>query len=118
MTTTIALGATSLVPLIVNGYSSERESGNIVHDVLGTGAPSVTFGPAGLRTGTLELIVATMAAALAFEALHTQPGVLHLTDSDVVGVNMYYVTSGKITVAISDERTTWAVKVDFQEVTP
>lgn len=114
--TTITQGGTTLTPTLVLGYESERESGNIVHPIIGTGIPDITFGPASLRTGTLTIFCLDHAAALAVEALHLVAGYFVLADVDLPGINMKYVPAGKIAVKLDDARKRWTVEIDFQEV--
>lgn len=115
--TTISDGTTTITPLLVTGYESTRQSRNVIHDIIGREDPEVTLRVAGLRTGTLEMLVSTLANALALEALHTPGVVMTLADVDLPGLNMDYVTSGDIGVQLDDEtRDRWLVTVDYQEV--
>jgi hypothetical protein len=117
--TTLSDGVTTVTPILVDGYTSTRESGNVVHTIIASASPEVTLRAARLRTGTLVLLFATQAEALAAEALHALPVVLTLADPDVSGINMSYVAHGTIVVELDDQtRELWTVSVDFQEVTP
>jgi hypothetical protein len=117
--TTLSDGTTTVTPILVDGYTSTRESGNVVHTIISSVSPEVTLRAARLRTGTLRLLFATQAEALVGEALHALPVVLVLADPDVSGINMSYVAHGNIEVSLDDAtRTAWIVSVDFQEVTP
>lgn len=119
MTTTISHASTTVQPTLVLGYRSERQSGNRIHAIIGTGSPDVTFGPPTLRTGTLEIFCLSWAEAAAIETLHTLPGKFTLTDSETLSVGMTYVPSGAIVSELDDAtRTRWVVSVDYQEVTP
>lgn len=119
MSVTITLGATTLHPTLVLGYESTRRSGNIVHTILGREDPDITFGPAGLRTGKLQVFCLDQTDALATEALHTESGVFALADPDLPGIDMSYVPSGDIRARL-DNRTVirWVVEIDYQEVAP
>lgn len=115
--TTITGGTTTLTPLLITGYSSTRQTGNIVHAIIGRSDPDVTFKAAGLRTGTLEILVADLTSALAMEALHAAVGTLQLVEPTAPGLGMKYVSSGAITVTLDDEtRDRFIVGIDFQEV--
>ena len=115
--TTITAASVIVTPLEVLGYASTREAGNQVHQVLNRSSPDVTLRAAGLRTGTLSFLVATLADALVLEAMHALPGFVRLDDSDLPQIGMFYVATGAITVELEDEsRDLWIVSVDYQEV--
>ncbi len=118
MTTTIAkTGFTTVTPIALDGFESTRQTGNVLHDILGRPDYDVTFAAAGLRSGTLKFWFDTYAKALACEALYAAVGFETLADSDVPGVGMKHVASGAITVSLEDEnRSYWTVAVDFQEI--
>lgn len=117
MSTTLTKGGASIVPLVVLGYESARETGNILHTVLGRADVDVTFKAAGLRTGTLQLLFPTLTAALSAEAMHSSVGSITLTSSDLPGIGMKYVPAGSIALALdADTSTRWTVSVDFQEI--
>lgn len=117
MTTTLTANSVMRTPQLVLGYSSTRSAGNIVHPVIGNPSPDVTLAAAGLRTGTLSMLCLNLADALAVQSLHTGPYVVVLADSDLPALNMTYVASGTIAIALDDEtRTRWTVTVDFQEI--
>ena len=116
MATTIFRDTTVIKPVLVLGYMSSRESRNIVHRVIGRGDPGVTFAPAALRTGTLQLLVNTLSEALTLDQLHATPGTITFADSDLPNLNMGYVADGAITVELDDEsRRMWLVSIDFTE---
>lgn len=117
MTTIISHADGTIVPELVTNYRSSRESNNIIHDVLESGAPYISYRPTGLRTGTIELLFVTHAEALECEALHALPGRFTLTSTERPGINMAFVPSGEIAVSLDDEtRDRWLVTVDFHEV--
>jgi hypothetical protein len=118
MATTLTNGSASIAPKQVLGFESTRTAGTKAHAVLGQSAPAVTFAPMGLRSGSLKLLVANLADALAAEALHAQIGICHLIDTDLPLLNMNYVVNGSVTIALEEEtRLFWTVSVDFQQVT-
>ena len=116
--TTVTRGATVLTPLLVTGFESVQESGNLIHPILGTSAPSVSYAPSTLRTGTFEFLVATAAIAESWRSLHLTSGIFVFYDADNA-LTINYVPNGDVTVTLDDEsRTLWLVKVDWQEVIP
>ena len=117
MTAAISNGALSASPKDITGYASTREARNIAHVIIGQSEPAVTFKPAGLRTGTLQLLVDTLADALAVEAVYTATGIVTLTDTDLPLLNMQHVATGNLTVALDDAtHAFWTVAVDYTEV--
>lgn len=116
MTTTITWGTLVVYPELVTGYESRRESGNLLHTVIGRDDFDVTLKAAGLRQGTLEVWCPSHSSALEVEALHAQIGVMHLTDDDRPGVAMHYVVSGTIDVTPEFGTPRWLVRVAYAEV--
>jgi len=116
VTTTITWGTQVVYPELVTGYDSRRESGNLLHTVIGRDDFDVTLKAAGLRQGTLEVWCPSHASALEVEALHAQVGVLHLTDDDAPGLAMYYVVSGPVEVRPEFGTPRWLVRVAYAEV--
>jgi hypothetical protein len=116
--TTVTKGAITLTPLLMIDPEYSRESGNIVHKILGRSTPDITLAPALLRTGTHKFLCADRSAAVALEALHTSPGVLTLVDATLDGYGMKYVlANGSLTSAPDAAvRSRWIVQVPFQEV--
>lgn len=117
-------------PFSVEGYETKLRSGNIIHPILGSRVPAVTFRPARVRTGTLKLHFRTTRSAMECETLHVYGRVLTLThrpertddqaksyEQSALGdaTEMMYVVSGEITRART-EVDTWTVDVDYQEV--
>lgn len=120
MATTISDGTTTIHPEQVLGYESARPGGNLVHTIL-DGSIAVSLRPAGLRTGTLELLFPLEADAAAAEELHRTAASFTLTEPDRPTIAMSYVLAdgGELGRALDDEtRDHWVVSVDFQEVLP
>lgn len=115
--TTLSSAGVTVQPTQVLGYASTRESRNIIHTILGRPDPDVILAPAGVRTGTLEMLFATLGDALIAEALHAAGRTVTLDDPYLPQLGMTYVASGVIRVELDDEsRSLWHVSVDFQEV--
>lgn len=106
-------------PALVLGYSSSRESGNIVHPIIGSDDADVTLRPATLRTGTLELLYLDETASADAEQLHAAGAPLVLMTPDRATVAMTYVPVGRIGRSLDPQtRDRWVLSVDFQEVRP
>ena len=119
MTTTITDGTTTATPILVTGWDTERDSKNVLHDIISRADDDVTFRPAGLRNGELEVLCATLEDALALEALLAQPRKMALADTDHPLLDMSFVVDGSIGVHLDDEtRLQATVTIGFQQVLP
>lgn len=118
MTIAISDGITTYNPLLLTGWETSRQSGNVLHTIVGASAVDATLREAGLRTGELQFLCADMSAALAIEALVSQAVELSLTVTETdLSIAMDFVASGSITVAIDeDSRELWTVGIEFQEI--
>lgn len=106
----------SVSPTLVLGYQVERESQNIVHQIIGGGI-AVTLVRPNPRTGTLELFFLEEADAFDAADKHAAETTFTLSDTDRPSINMTYVVSGSVYVELDPEtRNRWLVSVDFQEV--
>ena len=117
----ISDGTTTITPILITGWQTARDGGNVLHNIIDRADDEVTFHPATLRTGELEALVLTLEAALTLETLLAKPQKLTLTDADHPGVNMTFVVpeGGSITVTLDDEtRELATVAWDFAQVSP
>jgi hypothetical protein len=116
-TNIISSGDIDLVPLVINGYESSRQSGNLVHPIMGRANPDITFRPAMLRTGTLRLVFLDETASKQAEDEHAIARVWQVITPDRLTVEMSYVTNGSIVRTLDDAtRDAWIVSIDYQEV--
>jgi hypothetical protein len=116
---TISDGTTTITPAAIVGWSTTRQSRNVVHDIIGRPDPDVTLRPAATRAGTLSLLFMTYAAALAAEQAHAAPAVWTLTggpDDEPGLVGTYVVDGAGITTR--EDGPLWSVDVGYREVTP
>lgn len=120
MSTIITHSTGMITPEVIDGFQSSREARSIVHTILGRPDPDITYRPASLRKGTLTLVFATGAAAIAAEAVLVLPEVFTLSDTDVAQVAMSFVVADGDVVTALDKSTrrAWTVTIPFQEVTP
>jgi hypothetical protein len=119
MSTVITYSGGSITPDMVLSYQSAREAGNIVHPILGRANPDVTFRPAMLRTGRLELGFYSATAeddSLAAEQAHALGVIFTVASTDRSSIEMSYVVSGAVVRTLTEQRTAWTLEVDFQEV--
>ena len=115
---TITHGDTIMQPvLVLDGYESRRRVGNVVHRILGRNDPDITFHPAGLRTGQLQLFFLAAAPAIECESHHAMAGSFRLVDDDVPDAGMDYVPAeGEIGTRRDPQTGRYIVTVPFQEV--
>lgn len=118
MATLITSGTDTITPDLVLGYDAERESGNIIHPILGSENPDVTFRPARLRTGTLELLFHDEAEAVAAVHILAIAEVCAVVSDEREAVVMTFVLAGRLGHTLEDQtRDMWIVRVGYQEVT-
>jgi hypothetical protein len=107
--TTFTAGASTYVPLTVDGFNSTRAGGNVVHELIGTTDDAIALAPARLRTGTFKCVFSSLALANAFANA--------MSDTDVSAVNMSFVIQGNIAVELDDEtRDAAIVTLDYREI--
>lgn len=118
MANTITDGTTVITPELILGWQASQPSRNVVHEIVGKSSPDVTLKPAGLRTGTLELLFLTSAEAETARTMF-QSAQSFLIESDETWLDLFrFVVSGSISSALEDTtRNMWTITVDFQEVT-
>lgn len=118
MANTITDGTTVVTPQLILGWEAAQETRNVIHSVIGKAAPDVTLKPAGLRTGTLELLFLTAADALTARTMLTQALPFLIESDEAFLDNFRFVVSGSISSVLEDTtRSLWTISVDFQEVT-
>lgn len=117
-------GTTAVQPLVVDGWDSGRNVGNVVNAVVGGGV-DVMLRPAAPRSGTLSAVFTSLAAALSLEAMLSAAAVLTFADSDAPQFAMSFVATDAIRVSRSDdplllddgtEIFVWLVGFGFQQV--
>lgn len=144
MSTFVSNGVTTFTPTVVDGYDADRESGNVLHPILGSANFDVTVRPARLRSGTLRMVFASAvtlpgfvvdedgyivessasvtdaeADSLACANAHAAGTLFTLSSSERASIVMQYVPSGRVRRTLDDAtRDIWIVEIDFQEVSP
>lgn len=118
MANTITDGTTVITPELILGWQAEQPSRNVIHEIIGKASPDVTLKPAGLRTGTLELLFLTATEAETARAMFLESQSF-LIESDETWLDLFrFVASGNISSALEDTtRNMWTITFDFQEVT-
>lgn len=116
MPTIITSGDITLTPDAIDGYSSERESGNIVHPILGRANPDTTLRAASLRTGTLRLTFGGEAESKEAEDVHAVGGVFAIISPERSSVEMSYTLADRGRIRRTwDNAGFWTLEVDYQE---
>lgn len=120
MTSTIIRTSDSAVttPDLVLGYETQRESRNVVHDLIG-GDIAVTLVQASPRAGELRLFYISESDAWTAYELHAPADTFTLSDTDIADIGMLYVLNGQLQIGLDDTtRAQWVVTVGYQEITP
>lgn len=111
-------GTTTITPVVIDGFESSSEHGNVVHRILGSAEVDVLLRPATRPTGrmTLNLGADEVAAAAAEDALRTGT-VWTLATGDRLTVDMRFVVTGTVQrILDADTRDVWLIVFDWQEV--
>lgn len=119
MSTTITYSSGTITPAVVDGYSSARSGGTLLHWVSNVASPDVTLRPADLRSGSLRLVFPDDASSAAAEMALSAPEVFTLASTDLGSIPMAFVVpeTGQILRELDDAtRRVWVLTVDFQEV--
>ncbi len=117
MTTIITDATSTVTPDLVLEYNTERESRNVLHNVIGKAEPDVSLELDGLRFGTLHLFFeAREDAWTAYEALGAI-GTWELTDTDYPQIGMNFVRTRAMKMGLDPvSRRRWIIEMDYQEV--
>jgi hypothetical protein len=117
MTTTITDASSSITPDLVMEYSTERESRNVLHNVIGKAEQDVSLELDGLRYGTLHLFFQSKTDAwVAYDALGGV-GTWELNDTDHPQIDMNFVRQGSMQMKLDPvSRQRWIIEMDYQEV--
>lgn len=115
-TITATNGAGSTTPLAVAGYDADRQSRNIIHDLL-DGSIGVSFIAPRPRSGDLVTVYTDRAEAFAAYALYANETTFAYLSDEMAELGMTFVLDGALTIEQDDENTdVWYVRVGFQEV--
>jgi hypothetical protein len=87
----ISDGTTTLSVISILGWSDDRESGNVMHDIIGRSDPDVTLHPARARSGSFQALCTDMVAGWALRELLAGAAVLHLVNTDLPDTDMDFV---------------------------
>lgn len=118
MTTTITAGSLSFSPTLITGWSTAKESRNVIHAIIGRTHPDVTLKPAQARTGTLEMFFIVGTDAFLADSILASGAVFTISSDETPWVDgLSFVLSGSITATLTpDTRSSWMLSADFQEV--
>ncbi len=98
-----AAGIGSWSPLLIIGDTLSRKARAVVHNLIGSDEPDVSFLPTIARAGTLELLVADRVSAQLGLALLSSARPIYLVDTDRPDRNMRLVVTGDITQVTEPE---------------
>ena len=110
-------GATTS-PRLIDGYETGSESRNVTHDLIGGGIAVSLVAPRP-RRGELRMVYPSEAQAWAGFMMHQMPDLFTVTDLLVPEIDMTYVVSGTLSLALDEvTRAVWVLTVPYQEVSP
>jgi len=117
MATTITAGATTITPALVLGYDTTTRAGNVMHQIIGSSAPAVTFFPESLRSGELKLMFPSRALAWAAQTFLKAQTIFTLASTDETLIGMKFVRDGSMSIALDNDMLEfWQLTVSYQEV--
>lgn len=117
MSASFATGATTITPILVDGFNSDRDSRTLVHAIIGTSTPAVAVQDAGLRTGNATLLFPSLEDAQDAEDSFKLAAVWTYTDPDHAGISMSFVITGQLHTELeSQSRDLGIVTFGYQEV--
>lgn len=118
---TISDGTTTVPLLLILGWVDQQDGANVQHLIIGSAAPDYTIHPARARSGTMQIVMASMAAGWQLRALLVQAKTFTVVNTELPGANMQFVISDGGTVSVALDQVTQVrgvVSVDFSEVKP
>lgn len=118
MTTTVSAGSLSFSPDLITGWSSEQESRNIIHAIIGRPTPDVTLKPAPARTGMIEMFFAVGAESFLARSILATGAVFTIISDETPWLDgLTFVLIGTLSATLNPEsRTSWMLSTGFQEV--
>ncbi|MDN4598843.1 hypothetical protein [Leifsonia virtsii] len=115
---TISDGTTTITPALILVNDGQQASRNITHDILGRPDPDVSLAPAGLRTGTIDMLFTDAPSADAARRLLARPAVFTYS-GEVPELSMRFVIGdGSIGTNLDRESYVWTVSIPYREVAP
>lgn len=113
---TIDNPATRVLPDMVLGYDTARQSLNTVHQFL-SGNVGATQRPSSLRSGTLKLFFTDPAKAAVAESVHAGAGFFQFADDANPAEFMNYVVDGLVRSYQDSSRLRRILEVPYREIT-
>lgn len=115
-TITASNGAGTTSPLAVTGYSTQRQTRTVIHDLL-DGGIAVSYVPLRPRSGTLVSVYQDKTEAWAAYALYAASDTFSYTNTELPEVGMTFVLDGRLSIEPDDEVPgVWYVDAGYQEV--
>lgn len=111
-------GVGSWSPLLIIGDDLSRESRTVIHDLLNSSTPAVSFLPTLHRSGTFDLLVENATSAASARALFSSNAPVTLVDTDRPDRSMRFVVGPGRIAQVTDPETQRRIlmTVPFQEV--
>jgi hypothetical protein len=116
MTNTLTFQSGGVVtPLLIDGWEQTRPGGARAHALVGGGV-DYTHAPRKYRAGTLTLIFASEAEALALDALVKSDPFFDLASDELTAANGRFVPVGDVVIGQDDEaREVWVASLPVSE---
>lgn len=98
-------------------YSSSRETGSTVHNIINRADPVVVFGEHKLRKGSMEIFANSYADLLEIEAIVGTGQTLLLRQTENAGMDMYFygVRTEQMVLFRPSDPSKWSLLVEFVE---
>lgn len=119
MTDTVTIAGTPYVATLAETrtFETRRRSRHVFHSLLGTADEAIALRPASRRSGTLRLLFATKATAVALESALATAAIATYTSTTHSDLNMTFAPRGDIRLRLDPRTlTAWWVEVDYQAV--
>lgn len=117
MTTTITKGVTVITPVSLLNYEAVVGSTNVLHRIISVASPSVSLSADTTRTGRIEALFDSKAAAWAAHTALRAPGTFTLADTDFPETDMTAVRDGAMTIRLDEvAHKLWILDIGYAEV--
>ncbi len=114
--TNVTNGTLTVSPLLWMEYASNRDTGSVIHELIG-GDVSVHVAPARPRRVQIELLFNNEAISKLCEDMHTRPGTFTITEPGRNTHSMRYVVAGTVGRKLDPETAReWIVTIEALEV--
>jgi hypothetical protein len=117
-TVTAEISLDTFAPVLVQTLTVSQRTRSIVHDIVGSAEPYISFQPAALRTGQHVFFFASESEAMTAQSICNQIGAFTLSYPERPWIEMRFVVAdGSIDLDLDPTtRKHWTLTVSFQEL--